>query len=265
MRYFICLLCWWSISFPACAAPPSVFIEDMTWTEVRDAIAAGTTTAIYYAGSTEQNGPHMAIGKHNVVAHYVAGQIARRLGNALVYPTMPFAPTGHVATRAGHMRFPGSVSVSEATYAAVARDLAESARAAGFTHVVLMGDHGGGQNTLATLASELDRQWSAAGTRVYYIADVYFAAEEKMRAYLEARGLPVGAHAGLPDTSELMFIDADRRWIRTDRLAPGDGHNGVDGDPRKSSSELGRTLIEFKTDLAVDRIRQLVSPTAKTR
>src|ERR1044071_8633447 len=72
----------------------SVYIEDLTWTEVRAAIQAGKTTAIIYTGSTEQNGPHMALGKHNFVAHYVAGQIAEKLGNALVYPTLPFAPTG---------------------------------------------------------------------------------------------------------------------------------------------------------------------------
>jgi len=39
----------------------SLLIEDMTWTEVRDAIAAGNPTAIYYAASTEQNGPGMAL------------------------------------------------------------------------------------------------------------------------------------------------------------------------------------------------------------
>src|ERR1043165_9244962 len=96
------------------AAP--VTIEDLTWPEVRAAIAAGKTTAIYYCGSTEQNGPHMAIGKHNFVARHVARRIAEELGNALVYPVMPFAPTGDAARRTGHMRFPGSVSLSEATF-----------------------------------------------------------------------------------------------------------------------------------------------------
>src|SRR5262249_42965097 len=78
----------------------SVYIEDLTWPEVKAAIAAGKTTAILYAGSTEQNGPHLALGKHNFVAHYAAGEIAKKLGNALVYPTMPFAPTGSRELRA---------------------------------------------------------------------------------------------------------------------------------------------------------------------
>src|SRR6058998_1578905 len=97
----------------AFAQPKSVFIADLTWPEVRDAIAAGKTTAIYYAGSTEQNGPHMALGKHNFIARYVSQRVAEELGNALVYPIMPFGPTGDIATKTDHMRFPGSVSVSQ--------------------------------------------------------------------------------------------------------------------------------------------------------
>src|SRR5256714_14584957 len=99
--------------FPRTAlAQRSVYIEDLTWPEVQQAIASGKTTAIIYAGSTEQNGPHMAIGKHNFIARWVAGAIAIKLGDALVYPTLPFAPTGDAVTRTGHMGFPGSVSLT---------------------------------------------------------------------------------------------------------------------------------------------------------
>jgi creatinine amidohydrolase len=241
----------------AAAGPPSVFIEDLTWPEVHDAIAGGATTAIYYAGSTEQNGPHMALGKHNFVARYVAGRIAQTLGNALVYPVMPFAPTGDAAKKTGHMRFPGSVTVSDETYAAVARDVAASARAAGFTAVVLMGDHGGGQQALEQLAAGLDRAWAGQGTRVRYVPDVYFAAGRRVRDYLSSRGLPVGEHAGLPDTSELMFVDGTK--LRPGRLEAGDGRNGVDGDPRKSTAELGRQFIQYKVEAGVAQIRKALA------
>ena len=80
----------------------SVWIDDLTWPEVRDAIAAGKRTAIVYTGSSEQNGPHMVIGKHNFVAHYEAQRIAEELGDALVYPILPFAVTGNAAARTGH-------------------------------------------------------------------------------------------------------------------------------------------------------------------
>src|SRR5262245_25948756 len=100
-----------SLAGVAQAQVRSVYIEDLTWPEVRDSIAAGKTTAIIYTGSTEQNGPHLALGKHNFIAHYVAGRIAEELKDALVFPTLPFAPAGDPIARTGHMAFPGSVSL----------------------------------------------------------------------------------------------------------------------------------------------------------
>jgi len=67
------------VASTAHAQTRSVYVEDLTWPEVRDAIASGKTTAIVYTGSTEQNGPHMALSKHNFIAHYVAGRIAQEL------------------------------------------------------------------------------------------------------------------------------------------------------------------------------------------
>lgn len=258
MRLPVALLSLSLLFFPVAARPGPVFIEDLTWTEVRDAIAAGSTTAIYYAGSTEQNGPHMAIGRHNFVARYVAGRIAEKLGNALVYPVMPYAPTGDALGRTGHMRFPGSVSVADRTFGAVAREVALSAIAAGFRNVVLMGDHGGGQATLRRVAADLDRQWASRGIRVHYIADLYYRTEEQVRQYLAQQGVAMGRHAGVPDTSELLFLDRDGQWVRRDRLAPGDERMGVDGDPRQASAELGKVFIEFKIDNAVAQIRRVV-------
>jgi creatinine amidohydrolase/Fe(II)-dependent formamide hydrolase-like protein len=234
---------------PAAAfAQASLFIEDLTWPELRGAIAKGSTTALYYAGSTEENGPHMVLGKHNFIARHVAGRIAQALGNALVYPTLPFAPTSAPLTN-----FPGTVNVSDATFAAVAREVALSALAAGFRDVVLMGDHGGGQDALKKVAAELRAR------RVHYAGDVYFKSAELVRKHLEAQGLPRGEHASIEDTSELMFLDPDRRWIRRDRLQDANAGTGVRGDPRQASAELGKLFIEFKVRAAVAQIRTLVS------
>jgi creatinine amidohydrolase len=241
------------------AQSKSLLIEDLTWTEVRDAIAAGKTTAIYYAGSTEQNGPHMALGKHNFIAHYVAQRIAEELGNALVYPVMPFGPTGDIAKKSGHMRFPGSVSVSEETFGAVAREVALSAISAGFKNVALMGDHGGDQEPLKKVAEALNAEWSSKGIHVYYIPDLYYKDEEQVKEYLTKRNLPIGEHAAIDDTSELMFVDKDNKWIRKDKLAPDDGMMGVIGDPRQASAELGKVFIEFKIKNAVTQIRSLTA------
>jgi len=247
-------------------AQRSVYIEDLTWPEVQQAIASGKTSAIIYTGSTEQNGPHMAIGKHNFIARWVAGAIAIKLGDALVYPTLPFAPTGDAVKRTAHMRFPGSVSVTAQTYGAVVHDVALSALDAGFRNVFIMGDHGDGQDVLATTAKTLDAQWKPKGSHVFYIPDLYFKEKQQARAYEESHGLPThDVHAGTDDTSELMAIDGQHRWIRTDKLAASTGpetaRTGVDGDPTKASAALGNVFLQFKVDDAVTQIRQPLAST----
>ncbi|HYT75486.1 MAG TPA: creatininase family protein [Vicinamibacterales bacterium] len=244
-------------------AQRSVYIEDLTWPEVQQGIKSGKTNAIIYAGSTEQNGPHMAIGKHNFIARWVAGAIAIKLGDALVYPTLPFAPTGDAVKRTGHMRYPGSVTLTPQTYRSVVHDVALSAIDAGFRHVFIMGDHGDGQDMLGAVAKELDSEWSPRGVRVFYVRDVYFKEKEQAHAYEASHGLPThDVHAGTDDTSELMAIDAEHRWIRTDKLAPSDGaqtaRTGVDGDPTKASVALGNLFLQYKIDDAVAQIRRML-------
>jgi len=248
-------------------ALPSVYIEDLTWSEVRAAITAGKTTAIIYAGSTEQNGPHMALGKHNFVAHYVAGEIAKKLGNALVYPTMPFAPTGSSELRTGHMRFPGSVSISDEMFFGVIRQVAQSALAAGFKNVFIMGDHGGGQGDLLQAAKSLDEgDKPDSDAHVYYVPDLYYKEKQQMKAYLAGRDIPSDQHAGTDDTSEVMFLDA-KKWIRSDKLALSterdEPSTGVNGDPTKATPELGKMFIGFKVDNAVNQIHQLLAAQQK--
>ena len=241
------------------AQSKSVLIEDLTWMEVRDAIAGGKTTAIYYAASIEQNGPGLALGKHLFIAHHAAQRIAEELGNALVYPTMPYAIAGDPIKKTGHMRFPGTVSLSEETFGAVAREVAISALAAGFKNVALMGDHGGGQQTLKKVAEALNAEWSPKGVHVYYIPDLYYKEKEQMKEYLSKRNMAIDEHAGIDDTSEVMFIDKENKWVRKDKLAPDDGKMGVRGDPTEASVELGKMFIEFKIKNAVTQIRSLIA------
>jgi creatinine amidohydrolase/Fe(II)-dependent formamide hydrolase-like protein len=258
-------------AFGAPAAAPeqsggaqSVYIEDLTWPEVKAAIAAGKTTAIIYAGSTEQNGPHLALGKHNFVAHYAAGEIAKKLGNALVYPTMPFAPAGSRELRTDHMRFAGSVSIDTETFQAVMRQVAQSAVAAGFKNVFLMGDHGGNQDALRAAAKDLeDPDYKLDETaHVYYVPDLYYKEKEQMKAYLAEHGIPYDAQAGTDDTSEVMFLD-EKKWIRRDKLALSTAKEqattGVDGDPTKATAELGKMFIGWKVDNAVNQIHELLA------
>ncbi len=250
-----------AIAAPRLSAQRSVYIEDLTWPEVQQAIKSGTTSAIIYIGSTEQNGPHMAIGKHNFIARYLAGAIAIKLGHALVYPTLPFAVTGDAVKKTAHMRFPGSVTVTPQTYHAIVHDMALSAADAGFRNIFIMGDHGDGQDVLGAVTKELDAQWRPRGVRVFYVPDVYFKAKEQARAYEASHGITNhDVHAGTDDTSELMALDAQHRWIRSDKLAPSSGAQtagtGVDGDPTKATPALGNVFLQYKIDDAVAQIRQ---------
>ena len=248
-----------SVLAASMAHAQSVYLEDLTWTEVRDALASGKTTAIIYSGSTEQNGPHMALGKHNFIAHFVAGRIAEELGDALVYPTLPFAPTGDFILKSGHLRFPGSVSVTSESFVGIIAGVAQSAILSGFKQVYLMGDHGGGQNELRLVADNLDQVWAGKGVRVRYVPDLYFKAAAQEAQYLSGRHIVVGEHAGAEDTSEIMYIDAAHKWIRVDKLAPSDSSQepltGANGDPTKASAEMGKVFIDFKINDAVDQIR----------
>jgi creatinine amidohydrolase/Fe(II)-dependent formamide hydrolase-like protein len=250
-------------ALPALGQTQSVWIDDLTWPEVRDAIAAGKRTAIVYTGSSEQNGPHMVIGKHNFVARYEAQRIAEKLGDALVYPILPFAITGNAAAHTGHMRFPGSVTLPPEVFAGVVRSVAQSALAAGFKVVALMGDHGGGQSELAQVAKELDARHRTDGARILYIADLYTKSEAQMAELLAKRGLPGNeAHAGIRDTSELLYLEKPGAWIRKDKLAAGNEGNGVRGEPTLASAEIGKLYLDLKVENAVKQIRSLL-PAAK--
>src|SRR5262249_51379206 len=99
---------------PAQAQPPeTVFLEELTWTELRDLIDSGKTTIIVPIGGTEQNGPDMALGKHNVRVKALSEKIALALGNALVAPVIAYVPEGGVSPPTAHMRFPGTITIPD--------------------------------------------------------------------------------------------------------------------------------------------------------
>jgi len=256
----LALACSVSTSASAAAAGDSVFLEDMTWTEVRDAIAAGRTTIIVPVGGTEQSGPHMALGKHTVRAQVLAGRIATQLGNALVAPVLAYVPEGLVDAPNGHMRFPGTISVPSDAFKGVLEGAARSFRRAGFRDVVLIGDHGGYQAELAAVAAALNRQWSAGPVRVHFIAEYYRAGVEPYTKALREHGLSeaqIGLHAGAADTSLMLAVDP--RLVRADRLAaPPVAGDGVSGDPRPATAALGQIGVDLIVARTVNAIRRAV-------
>jgi creatinine amidohydrolase/Fe(II)-dependent formamide hydrolase-like protein len=241
----------------ALAAAPGVYLEDLTWTEVRDAVASGTTTIIIPAGGTEQNGPHMALGKHNVRARLLAGRIARALGDTLVAPVIAYVPEGNVSPPSEHMRFPGTISVTAAAFKGTLEGAAQSFKQAGFTHIVLLGDHGGYQELMKSVAQELNRAWSATPARAHFIAEYYRVTQLAYVTALRAKGLSdseIGQHAGVADTSLALALDP--ALVRTDRLSEHDAASGIQGDPRRATAGLGQLGVDLIVTETVAAIRK---------
>jgi creatinine amidohydrolase len=239
--------------------PDTVEIADMTWVEVRSAIARGYATVIVPSGGIEQNGPHMILGKHDYIVRANAERIAAQLGHTLVAPVISFVPEGDYDPPTGHLRFPGTIGVSEAAYAAMLDGVARSLKAGGFTTICFIADHAGSLKPQAGVAARLSAEWAAQGVRVIDVSD-YYADEPQTRFLTEQGETPatIGQHAGITDTSELMAahpagVDLARFADAPFTLEP----NGVSGDPTKASAERGRALLDIKVAGAVRQIKAL--------
>ena len=246
-------LCW---LLPAQAL--GVQLEDLTWTELRDRIAAGATTALLPIGGTEQNGPHMTLGKHNVRVRLLAVRIAERLGNAVVAPVIAYVPEGAIEPPTQHMRYPGTLSIPVPVFEATLEAAARSLQRHGLRDIVLLGDHGGYRASLDRVAAKLNRDWGAAA-RVHALPEYYRASQDDFAAALAARGYAgseIGPHAGLADTALMLALDPSQ--VRSDVSAArprGAQADGVAGDPRRASAELGRPAVEHIVDVTVAAIR----------
>src|SRR5215467_10069253 len=260
-KLFLCL-CVLLLGLHAAQASDTVFLEELTWTELRDHIRSGKTTIIVPIGGTEQNGPHMALGKHNLRVRYLSEKIARALGNALVAPVIAYVPEGALDPPTGHMRFPGTITTPEEAFVKTLEYAARSFKLAGFRDIVFLGDHGGYQRDEKKVADRLDKEWAAQSVRVLAIEEYYRASEIEFGQLLKSKGYPeqeVGVHAGLADTS--LMLAADPHLVRTDRLQSGaePQSSGVNGDPHRSSAELGQLGVDLIVARTVDAIRRAAS------
>ena len=249
MRWMACLSALVVFGTTVAAQTRSVMIEDLTTNEVQAAIAAGKTTAIYFVGGAHQNGPDVAIGKHNFAASHVARRVAEELGNALVYPINPYAPAGDPILRTGHMRSAGTVSLTQETFSRIAKEVAVSALAVGFKNVVLLGDHFDGQETLEKIAAELNTEWSSKGARVFFIP-VYAESRAAFEEQLTKMKVPSDFQFAVHDASEAMALARDNKWVRPEKSAP--------EVSKFTSYTLGQTFIDSKVNVALASIRNQV-------
>jgi creatinine amidohydrolase len=241
-------------------AATTVWIEEMTWMDVRDALAAGKTTVIIPTGGIEPNGPWLVTGKHNYVNRANCDAIARKLGNALCAPNIEYVPEGDIDKKTGHMSSPGTISMREETFRAVLTDVAHSLKQHGFKNIIFIGDSGGNQAGQRAVAEELNKRFNGeamvAHVQEYYTYGV-------VGEHMKTKGIAEGKSDGLHDDPIItlnMFI-TDPKSVRYDeRVKAGKASiNGVDLSDRKKATELAKQIVEFRAQYTVDAIKKTIA------
>ena len=248
-------------------APNTVWLEEMTWMDVRDAIKAGKTTVIVPTGGIEPNGPWLVLGKHNYVLRTNCDVIARKLGDALCAPIIELVPEGRIDPPSGHMRSPGTLSLREETFQAVLEDVARSLKAHGFKSIIYIGDSGGNQNGQKTVAEKLNTEWS--GSPVVATIAEYYTAPPGTPNVLRQLGV---TKDGMPDDGlhdspgiTLNMMLTDPKSIRWDeRVKAGKATiNGVSLADRAKALEWAKAVVDARATRTADLIKKVIANKGK--
>ena len=233
-----------------------LWLEDLTWVELKSQIDSGAKSVILPTGGVEQNGPYIALGKHNWVVSFAAQEVAASLGNTLVAPVVKLVPQGDLANPAGNLLFPGTLGLRDETFEQVLRDVVLSLAYAGFQNIYLLGDHGLSQPIQARVASRMEALLKAAHVRVWHVSDFY--QPEMEAAYLTSQGVAKelqGEHAGVADMAQIMALSPS--FVRqTQKPTSNAKALGFSGRPDLATHELGRALLKLRIDAAINQIKQ---------
>jgi creatinine amidohydrolase len=243
-------------------ATSTVWIEEMTWMDVRDAIRSGRTTVIIPTGGVEPNGPWLVTGKHNYVLQVNCDAIARRLGNAVCAPIVKFVPEGGIEPPTGHMRSPGTISLRQETFRAVLTDVVHSLKQHGFRHIILIGDSGGNQPGQRAVADSLTAIWK--GDPVVAHVQEYYDYSGVAR-HMATRGIPIDStrdeHLHDDPVITLNMFAADPRSVRYEERQRS-GHaviNGISIADHDRNLALAREIIDFRAGTTADAIRKAIA------
>jgi len=240
-----------ALVFLSASAHAEVFMENLTWMELRDQIEQGSTTVIVPIGGTEQSGPYLALGKHNARVSFLAKLIAEKLGHCLIAPTVAYVPEGEIDPPTQHMKFPGTLTISDATFISMLKDTGRSLRHAGFKTIVLIGDHGGYQSDLTKVADALNKEW-AGKAKALGLIQYYALSQGPYNDKLRAAGLSnqeIGTHASGADTSLELATAPD--MVRSDKLSDPKLATAANGVYGASSAKATAALGQMGVDLIV--------------
>ena len=235
----------------------SVWIEELTYLEVRDALAGGKTTAIISTGGVEQNGPYVATGKHNYILQTACEWIARQLGDALCAPVIKLVPEGNIDEPSGMMRYPGTISLREETFEAVLTDVGSSLAQHGFEHIVYIGDSGGNQRGMENVAAALNVKWADRDARAHFIPEFYD--NGGLTDYMNNElGITEPVSDGIHDFYWITALQmvTDPSTVRYEERVANDLAmiNGVSITPKEETIEVGKKLMQWRVDQTIAAI-----------
>jgi creatinine amidohydrolase len=249
--------------------PSRVNLGEMTWTEIEMAIQNGFETVIIPSGSVEQHGPHLPLLTDSLIGERVAEKTARKMGRTLVAPIIRPGLSYH------HLAFPGSLTLSPETFGHIYEEYCLALARHGFHNYILTSGHGGNFSFLDGISLYLQDLLRQRGYVARVIPEVNSAAYVKLQQNLvgERFGVPAEEacwHADVLETACMLAIRPD--LVHMERAAAGwvgDNTkidlnakdfrdwtpNGVLGDPRRATAEMGFALLDALSDWMAVRLR----------
>jgi creatinine amidohydrolase/Fe(II)-dependent formamide hydrolase-like protein len=235
---------------------PTLELERMTWMEVRDRVKDGARRVIVPTGGIEQNGPFVALNKHDLIARAVSVQVAELLGNTIVAPTISFVPEGSFNPPSGHMRYPGTISLSSDTFQRLLNDIITSLSLAGFTEIVVVGDSLDSQADIVRAVTQRTPE-NTNGSRVRYLSDFYNY--DEVRAFLKEQGIearPEQFHEELAFTLQLMAIEPEAARYEERLRSGGERLGGLSLGDKAELTKLGREILRRRVERIAAAIRE---------
>ena len=237
----------------------TVWLEEMTWMDVRDAMKAGKTTVIIATGGIEPNGPWIKLGKHNWILTKNCEALARKLGNALCAPVVKFSREMQIEPRVGHMLSAGTISLEESTYEALMTDIVRSYKANGFKQIFLISDSGGNEKGMTAAATKTNGN----GTLVAWIPEYYDYASvhamlvEKGYAKKGSQGSEA-LHDDFAISTELLAIDPKTINFEERQKI---GKATIDGNTldKAKADAITKEITELRVNKTLEGIKKAVA------
>jgi creatinine amidohydrolase len=231
----------------------TIWIEDMTQIEIRDAMKAGKTTALLFAGGMEDNGPYIVVDQHGAIVKAQCEQIARKLGNALCAPILHIAPGD--PERAVK---PGTIVLTPEVFKSVVTNVVTSLKSQGFKNIYTMVDHGSAATPMMEVSNAISERWNGTGVRVAYVKAYYnnAAIEQFVRDVLKVQETPEGYHDDYFTAAVSVATDPLSARMPQRIKAGKTTINGAElAGPQPA--EDGRRIMAYRTEMTVNAIRAL--------